>query len=236
MLIDLDPRLQTLLTVLGLILVIAPIIGRRMLAADPRSEWGTRLVMLGPMLRALGKTPLGQLLPPLVRTTIDSLTESDPPPAAQRKVDPEATPVGPRKMPPPLPVLFVLLAGCGSLDAARETARDVRAVVEAAAPVVHERCTAYAATERARLASAPPGPALEREALEVRRELEARRCPHIWTAYDVARSTSIALDAVILSAAAGQCVGVSRAAKGCNVAGAIVDAVTASAQIAEAVR
>lgn len=235
MLIDLDPRLQTLLTVLGLILVIAPIIGRRMLARNPASEWGARLVLLGPMLRAVGRTPLGQLLPPLVRATIDSLTESDPPPARPR-VDPEATPVGPRKLPPPLPLLCLWLVGCGSLAEARETARDVRAVVAAAAPVVHERCTAYAVTERARHASLPPGPERERATLESRRELEARRCPQIWTAYDVARTSSIALDAVIASAAAGQCVGVSRAAKGCNVAGAVVDAVTASAQIAEAVR
>jgi uncharacterized protein YceK len=239
---DLSPVLQKVLTSIVLVAVttilLMPRVGARILKTRPGDPVGVWLVTHG----SHGVELLEEVAPyvPAVAKAVELFKPPDAEAEERKRAAAERVRrilAAADKTPVPLLMLLVgALSGCGSLAEARATARDVHEVVDAAAAVVHERCTAAAVTERARLASMPAGPEREREALEVRRTLEERRCPAAWTAYDAARSTSIALDAVIASSAAGQCVGVSRSAKGCNVAGAIVDAVVASAQVAETVR
>jgi hypothetical protein len=64
-------------------LVAAAHVGRHLVQTDPGNPWGPRLVLLGVYLRALRKSPGSAYLPPPVRTILESLPESDPPPASR---------------------------------------------------------------------------------------------------------------------------------------------------------
>lgn len=79
MTIDLPPWLQTVLTVLAVLLVVLHQIGRVLLRRDPASALGLRLVVLGVGLQALRRSPAAAYLPPPARLVLDSLTDSDPP-------------------------------------------------------------------------------------------------------------------------------------------------------------
>jgi hypothetical protein len=90
--IDLDPRIQTFLTMALLVvlvgLVVAHEIGRSLIRRDRASAWGARLILIGVGLRAFRRSPASALLPPPVRAILVSITESEPP------SDPDRTPVG----------------------------------------------------------------------------------------------------------------------------------------------
>lgn len=129
--------------------------------------------------------------------------------------------------------------GCiGNLDEARARSREVHDIVEGASGPVHDLCTAPAEeyAETYLVMYKTDAHAAEKYAAEKRATLDARKCQKVWSAYDVARTASISLDAVIAAIASGQCVGVSHSVDKCNAAGAVVNALIASAEVAETLR
>jgi hypothetical protein len=139
-------------------------------------------------------------------------------------------------------VLGVLVAatcfipGCSSLDGAKLAANTSKDAIDAAQPIVHVRCTKPAEEALARVRAMSPGEERERAARAAKADLDERRCPEIWLAYQDLVAARVALIAIIAATEAGQCVGVSAAAEHCNVAGAIVDVVKASSTVAAAVK
>jgi hypothetical protein len=126
--------------------------------------------------------------------------------------------------------------GCTSLDGAKLTSNTAKDALDAAQPVVHERCTKPAEELLELVGAWEPGPGRVAAASRAKAHLDEARCPEIWLAYQDLTAARVALIAVITATEAGQCVGVSPSASHCNVAGAIVDVVKASSAVATAVK
>jgi hypothetical protein len=137
MLLDLPPWLQTVLAVVGVLLLASPYVGQLMVQSNPGSVWGRRLMLGGIWIRAFASKPkVYAALPAPVRVIMASLPEIDPADmpvmeaaakASERTGHPvlvevvaEEKPKEPTGMPrkssrpPPLVtmVLLVALAGC----------------------------------------------------------------------------------------------------------------------------
>lgn len=204
---------------------------------------GKRWLRIGSDLRALRDSPQGQALPPIARLVLDSLPESDPPPASVEvertttttttvKVDPGKTPVGPRK-PPPLPLLclFLLVTGCTDLTYARSVRDASHDAAALAAPIVDEHCVERLRADLAEVRALPEHSAeRERRAEQAQAVQRERRCPQVVAAYDALRVASITLDATVAAAETGQCM--SARGETCDVGGAAVRAAQAMAAVA----
>lgn len=224
---------QVLLVAIGVaaavfLLVFVGKLGGVMLEKDPHSVWGERLVMIGiagrRSIRALAERY------PVARAIAQSLPDSDPPPD-----DPGRTPVGPRRMPPPLPVLCLWLLGCADLTYARTVRDAAHDAAETAAPIVDLRCVAQQARDLAEVRALPErSPERERRAEKAQQLQRDRRCQDVVDAYDALRVASITLDATVAAAESGQCM--SARGESCDVGGAAVRAAQATAAVAALVR
>ncbi len=72
---------QNIATAAVILLVVAMVVcgavGRSILARDPNSKLGRRLIGIGSDLRALGKHPAVVLLPPAAREILQSIPDED---------------------------------------------------------------------------------------------------------------------------------------------------------------
>lgn len=93
------------------VLVFAGKLGTVMIEKDPHSAWGEFLVMVGiagrRAIRALAEKS------PIARAIQHSLPDSDPPPREAANAA-DRTPVGPRRLPPPLPAIVFAALALGS--------------------------------------------------------------------------------------------------------------------------
>ena len=132
-------------------------------------------------------------------------------------------------------LLSLFASGCGAdLAQARLASDATTRTVNAAAPLLHDYCTAVAQGALAEVRAMPPGTAREDRARDATRALERHGCPRFANAYEGAYTSALTLDAVVTTAEAGQCIGVSRSSEDCNTAGALARATIALAALATA--
>lgn len=217
---DLPPWLQTFLTVLGILAVILPPFGRLLAKSWP--DFGARVEALGVDLGVgLGKTPPAGM-PRGVSPAAPLSERADNATTVVRAELKKAAKEGGPTVPPGVAMLLALaLVSCTDLEPAKTAGNATREVGIVGAELLEQLCTVpyQQATTRAEVDA-----------------ITARGCPEAATAYEDLRAAHTLLVAVIRASEAGQCVGVSKSAEHCNVAGAYVDLAKAASQWAAAVQ
>jgi hypothetical protein len=121
--------------------------------------------------------------------------------------------------------------GCGaSMDGPKLIVNGAHDTLTATEPVLRENCT----TPAAAIANDPR--ATQAQAGEVRDNLVRMGCPKLANAYDSLRTGYLVGHATITAIEAGVCMGVSKSADGCDLAGALLDIGKASADVADKAR
>lgn len=135
-----------------------------------------------------------------------------------------------------LVAVAIAATGCTNVPAFREAADSTTRTVTAAAPLLHAYCTDPGERALAEVRAMPPGEARQRAADAAADDLRDRGCLRAANAYDGAAKAAVVFSAVVAAAEAGNCAGVSVAARECNLAGAMTDAVVAGSDLATAIQ